>query len=53
MKSLIARAIFHPLIALPMFHLTDAMHNVDYSPAGVLLVLAAKCISRVVSLFKA
>jgi hypothetical protein len=51
MKRQISRAMYHPLIALPMFYLIDLLHNVDYSPTGALLVLAAKSISRVVSLF--
>jgi len=51
MKRLISRAMYHPLIALSMFYLTDLMHHVDYSPAGALLVLAAKSMSRIVSLF--
>ncbi|MFL9912817.1 hypothetical protein PQR75_44155 [Paraburkholderia fungorum] len=51
MKSLISRAMYHPLIALSMFYLTDLMHHADYSVSGALLVLAAKSMSRVVSLF--
>jgi hypothetical protein len=51
MKRLISRAMYHPLIALSMFYLTDLMHNVDYSPAGAVLVLAAKSMSHVVRLF--
>jgi hypothetical protein len=51
MKRLISRAMYHPLIALTLFYLIDLMHNVDYSPTGALLVLAAKSMSRVVSLF--
>jgi hypothetical protein len=51
MKSLISRAMYHPLIALSIFYLTDLMHHVDYSLSGALLVLAAKSMSRVVSLF--
>jgi hypothetical protein len=51
MKSLISRAMYHPLIALSMFYLTELMRNVDYSPAGAMLVLAAKSMSRVVNLF--
>jgi len=50
MKSLISRAMYHPLIALSMFYFIDLMHNVDYSLAGALLVLAARSISRVVRL---
>ena len=51
MKNLISRAMYHPLIALSMFYLTDLMHHVDYSLAGALFVLAAKSMSRVASLF--
>jgi hypothetical protein len=51
MKSLISRAMCHPLVALSMFFLTELLHNADYSPAGALLVLAAKSMSRVVRLF--
>jgi hypothetical protein len=51
MKNLISRAMYHPLIALSMFYLTDLMHHVDYSLAGALFVLAAKSMSRVVNLF--
>jgi hypothetical protein len=51
MKNLISRAMYHPLIALSMLNLTDLMHHVDYSLAGALFVLAAKSMSRVVSLF--
>jgi hypothetical protein len=51
MNRLISRAMYHPLIALSIFFLIDLLHNVDYSPTGALLVLAAKSMSRVVSLF--
>jgi hypothetical protein len=51
MKSLISRAMYHPLIALSLFYLIDLMHNVGYSVAGALLVLAARSLSRVMSLF--
>lgn len=51
MKRLISRATRYPLIALSMFYLIDLLHNVDYSASGALLVLAAKSMSRVVSLF--
>jgi len=51
MKRLITRAMHQPLIALCMFHVIDLMHNVDYSPSSALLVLAAKSMSRVMSLF--
>ncbi|CAB3647416.1 hypothetical protein LMG24238_00866 [Paraburkholderia sediminicola] len=51
MKRLINRAMYHPLVALSMFSLIDLMFNVDYSVSGALLVLAAKSMSRVVSLF--
>jgi len=51
MKSLISRAMYHPLIAISMFHVIDVMHNVGYSLAGALLVLAARSMSRVVSRF--
>ncbi|MGF6300865.1 hypothetical protein OKW43_000723 [Paraburkholderia sp. WC7.3g] len=51
MRLLISRTICHPLIALPMFYLTDLMYNVDYNVSGALLVLAAKSISGVLSLF--
>jgi hypothetical protein len=40
MEDLISRAIYHPLVALPTFYLTDLMCNVDYSLVGALLVLA-------------
>jgi hypothetical protein len=50
MKSLISRAICHPFIALSMVYLTDLMCRVDGSPAGALLVLAAKTTSRLVRL---
>jgi hypothetical protein len=50
MKSLISRAIYHPLIALPMFYLTDLMCRVDCQPSGALLVLVAKTTSRFVRL---
>jgi hypothetical protein len=49
MKRLISRAMYHPLIALSMFYFIDLMYNVDYSPTGALLVLAAKSMSRVVN----
>jgi hypothetical protein len=51
MKRLISLAMYHPLIALSMFYLIDLMFNVDYSVSGALLALAAKSMSRVVSLF--
>jgi hypothetical protein len=51
MKSLISRAMYHPIIALSVFYVADVMHHVDYSVAGALLVLATKMISRVLSLF--
>jgi hypothetical protein len=51
MKRLISHAMYHPLIALSMFYLTDLMYNVDYNVSGALLVLAAKSMSRVLSLF--
>ncbi|CAB3708821.1 hypothetical protein [Paraburkholderia rhynchosiae] len=51
MKSLLSRTMYHPLIALSMFYLTDLMYNVDYNVSGALLVVAAKSISRVLSLF--
>ncbi|WP_233836456.1 hypothetical protein [Paraburkholderia sp. ZP32-5] len=51
MKSLINRAIYHPIIALSVFYLADVMHRVDYNVSGALLVLAAKTISRVFSMF--
>jgi hypothetical protein len=50
MKRLISRAMYHPLLALSTFYFIDLMHNVDYSVAGALLVLAAKCMSRVAAL---
>jgi hypothetical protein len=53
MKSLISRAIYHPCIALSMFYLTDLMCNVDYSPSGALLALAAKTMSRLLRLLNA
>ncbi|MFL9931087.1 hypothetical protein P0D88_17890 [Paraburkholderia sp. RL18-103-BIB-C] len=51
MKRLISHAMYHPLIALSMFYLTDLMYNVDYNVSGALLVLAAKSMSRILSLF--
>lgn len=51
MKRLINSAMFHPLIALFMFRVADLMYNVDYSPSGALLVLAAKSVSRFLSVF--
>jgi hypothetical protein len=50
MEDLISRAIYHPLVALPTFYLTDLMCNVDYSLFGALLVLAAGSTSRLVRL---
>ena len=50
MKSLISRAMYHPFIALSTFYLTDMMYNVDYSLSGALLLLAAKSMSRLLSL---
>jgi hypothetical protein len=50
MKSLIDRAMYHPLIALSLFYLTDLMYHVDYSPGGALLVLAMRSVSRVMNL---
>jgi hypothetical protein len=41
MEDLISRAIYHPLVALPTFYLTDLMCNVDYSLVSALLVLAS------------
>ncbi len=41
MKDPISRAIYHPLVALPTFYLTDLMCSVDYSLVGALLVLAS------------
>jgi hypothetical protein len=41
MENLISRAIYHPLVALPTFYLTNLMCNVDYSLVGALFVLAA------------
>ena len=52
MKRLISRAIYHPIIALSVFYLADVMHRVDYNISGALLVLSAKTISRVFSMFK-
>ncbi|WP_233859045.1 hypothetical protein [Paraburkholderia sp. HD33-4] len=51
MKRLINRAIYHPIIALSVIYVADVMHHVDYSVAGASLVLAAKAMSRVLSLF--
>ena len=51
MKRLISRAMYHPLIALFMFYLTDLMYHVDYNVSSALLVLAAKSMSRVLSVF--
>jgi hypothetical protein len=51
MKKLLSRAMYHPLIALSMFYLTDLMHHVDYSLAGAVFALAAKSMSRIVNLF--
>ena len=50
MKRLVSRAIHHPSIAISMFYLTDLMCNVDCSPSGALLVLAAKSMSRLLRL---
>ena len=41
MEDLISRAIYHPLVALPAFYLTDLMCNVDYSLVSAFLVLAS------------
>ncbi|MFL9937292.1 hypothetical protein P0D88_52315 [Paraburkholderia sp. RL18-103-BIB-C] len=41
MESLINRAIYHPLVALPMFYLTDLMCNLDCSLAVATLVMAS------------
>jgi hypothetical protein len=41
MESLINRVIYHPLVALPMFYLTDLMCNLDSSLAAALLVIAS------------
>lgn len=41
MKDLISRAIYHPIVALPMFYLTDLMCSVDCSLVGAFLVLAS------------
>ena len=38
MESLINRAIYHPLVALPMFYLTDLMCNLDCNLAAAALV---------------
>jgi hypothetical protein len=51
MKSLLSRVMYHPLVAVSALCLIELMHNVDYSVAGALLVLAAKSMSRVLSLF--
>ncbi|CAB3776577.1 hypothetical protein LMG28614_00242 [Paraburkholderia ultramafica] len=51
MKRLISRPMYHPLIALFMFYLTDPMYHVDCSVSGALLVLAAKSRSRGLSVF--
>ena len=50
MKRLISRAMYHPIIAVSALYLADVMHHVDYSVAGAVLALAAKTISRVLSL---
>jgi len=42
--------MYHPFIALSTLYLIELMHNVDYSVAGALLVLAAKLMSRMVGL---
>ena len=41
MESLINRAIYHPLVALPLFYLTDLMCNLDSSLAAAALVMAS------------
>ena len=41
MEFLINRAIYHPLVALPMFYLTDLMCNLDCSLAAAALVMAS------------
>ncbi|WP_188130734.1 hypothetical protein [Paraburkholderia panacisoli] len=51
MKRLISHAMYHPHIALSMFYLTELMYNVDYNVSGALFALAAKSMSRVLSLF--
>ncbi|CAB3782004.1 hypothetical protein [Pararobbsia alpina] len=40
MEDLISRAIYHPLVALPSFYLTNLMCNVDNSLLSALMVLA-------------
>jgi hypothetical protein len=42
--------MYHPRIALSTLYLIELMHNVDYSVAGALLVLAGKFMSRMVGL---
>jgi hypothetical protein len=41
MESLINRAIYHPLVTLPMFYLTDLMCKLDCSLAAAALVTAS------------
>jgi hypothetical protein len=41
MESLINRAIYHPLVTLPLFYLTDLMCNLDCSLAAAALVMAS------------
>ncbi|HEY2607618.1 MAG TPA: hypothetical protein VGJ10_16770 [Paraburkholderia sp.] len=40
MEDLITRALYHPLIALPTFYLTDVMYRVDNSVIAALLVMS-------------
>lgn len=51
MKRLLSRAMYYPVIGLSMLYVTELMYNVDYSLGGALFVLAAKSMSRVMSLF--
>jgi hypothetical protein len=52
MKDLMNDALCHPLVALPMFYLTDLMFAVDYSVASAALVLASTSLVRLLRLLK-
>jgi hypothetical protein len=46
MESLINRAIYHPLVTLPVFYLTDLMCNLDSSLAAALLIMVSSLALR-------
>jgi hypothetical protein len=50
MEDLLSRALYHPLLALPTFYLTDLMFNVDCSVVCALLVLASVSVFRLARL---